>query len=104
MRKRGKRSTQKKNREMKRIFLFAIAILWLIGIGTIAMAAQVEKTIYYESIQIKDGDTLWDIAKEYKEDSENTEHMLRKIKGLNGMFTDNICSGEKILIPIAKEK
>lgn len=103
MEERLQRRIRNKNREMKRICVLVAVILWLISIGTIAMAAQAKKTIYYESVRVSYGDTLWDIAKKYKEEKENTEHMVRKIKELNGMITDNICSGERILIPIVKE-
>ncbi len=104
MKKYGKRKIKRNCQKTKYIYLFAVIILWAAGIGTMVWAGQGEKTIYYESVQIASGDTLWGIAQMYKEENENTEHMVRKIKELNGMFTDDICSGERILVPVVKKQ
>ena len=53
----------------------------ILCLGTFAMGAQSvkETKTYYESVQIHKGDTLWDIADEYKMEGEETEHMVDAI-------------------------
>lgn len=92
---------------MKRIrgkaFLF-ITMGMILSLGTMALGAQSEQSqqVYYEAVFIHSGDTLWHIAKKYKGDNEKIEHMILKIMKINGMRSENIISGESIIVPIKK--
>lgn len=63
-----------------------------------------EGKIYYESVKIQKGDTLWDIAVQYKAASQRTEQMVDAIRQVNGMETANIRAGESIIVPMSKER
>ena len=48
--------------------------------------------IYYKSIKIEKGDTLWDIA------NENLPENVKVLKEINGLSSDKIYSGENLMI------
>lgn len=85
----------------KKIFL-VLTVAMIICLGTLAMAAQSEKKseVYYESVSIHQGDTLWNIAQKYKSKEQKTEHMIYEIMQINGMCSENIRSGDSIIVPI----
>lgn len=102
---RKRRRMVRRSRKARKNFLILLTVVLITGIGTIAMGAQTQKTeeVYYESVLIHSGDTLWDIAAEYKADGEKTEHMVDKIQKLNQMRSGHIRAGERILVPVTKE-
>lgn len=54
----------------------------------------------YKSIQISYGDTLWDIAREYKMTAyDSTKEYVKEIKEVNGLLEDNIHEGQYLTIP-----
>lgn len=91
----------KKVRE--RAFLF-ITLGMILGLGTMALGAQREQSqeVYYEAVFIHSGDTLWQIAKKYKADNEKVEHMISEIMKINGMRSENILSGESLIVPMKR--
>ncbi|MFV0364313.1 MAG: LysM peptidoglycan-binding domain-containing protein [Suipraeoptans sp.] len=44
---------------------------------------------YYKSVYIEQGDTLWSIAKEHKND-ETTQAYINELKEINNLTSDNI--------------
>jgi cell division protein YceG involved in septum cleavage len=55
--------------------------------------------IYYKSIKIEKGDTLWDIANEnLPEKYSSTEEYVKVLKEINGLSSDKIYSGENLMI------
>ncbi len=54
----------------------------------------------YASIQIEDGDTLWDLASEYNQDGKDIRKFVYEICELNEISADSIYPGLNILIPI----
>ena len=62
----------------------------------------VQTKTYYECVQVQKGDTIWEIAEEYKMEGEDTEQMVDTIMELNGMKNTNVRSGESIIVPVTK--
>ena len=62
-----------------------------------------ETKTYYESVEIQRGDTIWDIAKEYKAEGQKTEQMVDAICEVNGLKTANIRTGENIIVPVTRK-
>ena len=58
-----------------------------------------ESYVYYKSIKIEKGDTLWDIANEnLPEKYSSTEQYVEVLKEINGLSSDEIYSGENLMI------
>lgn len=91
-------------RRIRRKAFLLITLGMILCLGTMALGAQREQTqrVYYEAVFIHSGDTLWQIAKEYKADNEKIEHMISEIMKINGMRSENIISGESLIVPIKK--
>ncbi len=103
MKRRTKKRIIRKSVQIRKNTFLLLTMALTISLGTFALGAQGGKKekIYYESVRIHSGDTLWSIAAEYKRDGENIEHMIDKIMGCNQMKTENIKSGESIIVPVA---
>jgi len=54
----------------------------------------------YASIQIKYGDTLWNLASEYNQDGKDIRKFVYEICELNEISADSIYPGQCILIPV----
>ena len=61
-----------------------------------------ENNVYYKIHYIKSGETLWDIACLYSNNDTNINSYIKEIKEFNKMKSDNINSGQNIIIPIHK--
>ncbi len=60
---------------------------------------------YFTCITIEQGDTLWDIAEEYKtEEYASTQDYIDEILSINNLNTANIVSGTNLLIPYYEVK
>lgn len=58
---------------------------------------------YYKCITIEEGDTLWDIANEYKtEEYASTQAYIDEVLAMNNLNTDVIVDGTNLLIPYYK--
>ena len=101
MRRRKRIRIRKTTKIRKSIFLLLTTVL-ILCLGTFASAAQDsrEGRIYYESVRIQSGDTLWGIAAQYRQSGEDIESVIDRIMECNGMKTANIRSGENIIVPI----
>lgn len=55
---------------------------------------------YYKTIEIEDGDTLWDIAQEYCTDEyASTDAYITELMDMNGLATpDRIYAGDQLTI------
>ena len=89
--------------------IFAIAIILIISLGILlstsinAMASGkgdvASYNKYYKSIRIEAGDTLWSIADEYIADLNiNKQDYIREICELNGIYEDEIRTGDYVVI------
>lgn len=86
------------------IAILALSICSLIGLGTLfgssSKASNENNYKYYTSIEIKNGDTLWNIASEYiTEEYASLQEYVTEVKCLNGMQGDSIRSGQFLIIP-----
>lgn len=104
MERRTQRRVVRKSRKIRKNTFVLLTMVLILCLGTFAMAGQTgkETKTYYESVQIHSGDTLWEIAEEYKMEGEKTEQMVEKIMAFNGMKTTNVRSGESIIVPVTK--
>ena len=62
----------------------------------------IQTKTYYECVQVEKGESLWEIAEEYKMDGADTEQMVDEIMEVNGLKNTNIRAGESIIVPVTK--
>jgi len=61
--------------------------------------AKQEVTRYYTSVQIKEGESLWSIAREYADQSEITiTQYIEELKQMNGLQRETIHAGEYLTV------
>ncbi len=58
----------------------------------------------YITVLIKEGDTLWSIAKRYKPKENDIRQFIKEIREVNSLESANIISGEHIQIPLELRK
>ena len=63
----------------------------------------VQKELYYTSIEIQPGDTLWSIAEEYMcSEYDDVNDYIKDIKKVNGLHRDTIHAGNYLMVPYYK--
>ncbi len=94
----------------KIIIIAAIIVLSVIYIGithkeTPGTSASRASEKYFTCITVEPGDTLWDIAEEYKtEEYASTQDYIDEVLAINNLNTANIVSGTSLLIPYYEVK
>ncbi len=94
----------------KIIIIAAIVVLSVIYIGIThkeapGTSASRASEKYFTCITVEPGDTLWDIAEEYKtEEYASTQDYIDEVLAINNLNTANIVSGTSLLIPYYEVK
>lgn len=102
-----RRRVQREVIQQKRIVVFFCLMVFsvisvFILFGSIKAQAASAETMqkYYKSIQLKSGDTLWDISSEYMTDkSMDRNEYIHEICSMNHISADEIHAGQYIVIP-----
>ena len=86
------------------VFVMALAAiilaLTLSKNESVSVNAHSDKDLYYCSVQVQEGDTIWSIAREHMtEDWMSTQEYVKAIKKLNRKKTDYIYAGMYLSIP-----
>ena len=78
------------------------AVIGILGIGQLADAHEEsghQGESLYKSIQIQDGDTLWEIAEEYTTaEYESIYDYIDDLMAINGLVTDQIQEGQYLTV------
>ena len=91
----------------RRIWMIGAVVLVLLMIfsvslitKTVTASRDAERIKLVTSIEVKKGDTLWEIASEYISDEYNDMNQyIEEIKYSNGMASDEIHTGNFIIVP-----
>lgn len=91
------------------IAVLAVTACALIGFGSFlgssTQASDDTNYKYYTSVEVKNGDTLWDIASEHiTEEYKSLQEYVIEVKALNGLQSDSIKSGQSLVIPYYSEE
>jgi len=95
-----------KNITVKGQALFIYIVFAIIFAGCIWAAVHALKPVNandYETVTIKSGDTLWNIATRYKENG-NVTAFIDWVEDVNHVNAKDIKAGEKLVIPVKKHK
>ena len=82
------------------MYIFFMALSFFRSFGT---AQDISDEIAYEEIYVIEGDTVWDIALEYKPDKIDVRDIVAEIKEFNELESLNIKPGDIIKIPNRKK-
>ncbi len=63
-----------------------------------------QRSNHYRLIIIKQGDTLWNIANQYKDKKTDIRKFVLLIKKENDLIDSDIFPGQELRIPLPKEK
>ncbi|MCI5649099.1 MAG: LysM peptidoglycan-binding domain-containing protein [Fusicatenibacter sp.] len=105
---RTKRKIQKRNNRIKAVaaLLSILIVVLLIVIHFTPQETQADSAPkaptykYYTSIRVEHGDTLWDIAKEYRTEEYNSiQSYIEEVKTMNHLTSDKITDGMYLSIP-----
>ena len=104
MERRTQRRVVRKSRKIRKNTFVLLTMALILCLGTLAMGGEkgVQTKTYYECVQVQKGDTLWEIAEEYKMDGTDTEQMVDEIMEVNGLKHTNVRAGESIIVPVTK--
>lgn len=80
------------------ISLAVAGLFSVCGTTSASAAPEYEPIRYYTSIRIEQGDTLWEIAQEYKLDSESTQDYIDEVIEMNGLSSEQITAGKSLMI------
>lgn len=102
--KRYNLSIQRVTQHVRLIIIIMVVFCFLIGftsfLGSKSEASDDISYKYYTSVEVKNGDTLWDIASEHiTEEYSGLQEYVTEVKELNGLSNDNIRSGQSLIIP-----
>ena len=109
MNRRSSRTTQrrkisKRAKRAKRLFTgFICALIICVSGSAFLVSAQGlsdhDTHTYYKSIEIRKGDTLWDIAEQTKPaDFGSTAEYVQVLKDMNRLESDDIQSGRHLIV------
>ena len=83
-------------------FIMLLFVAILTGrsmLTTMAEEEPVTVSPYYRSVEIKEGDSLWNIARQYKKGSHmSTEEYVKELKRMNSLRSDTIHTGQFLTI------
>ncbi|MGN0143138.1 MAG: LysM peptidoglycan-binding domain-containing protein [Roseburia sp.] len=103
---RSRREAEVRNQKILLGFLFMAIVLIVVSsilfFGTLrANAASTETSSkYYTSIQVEEGDTLWEIADSYMTDEySDRQEYITEICNMNHISEDTIHAGQYLTIP-----
>jgi nucleoid-associated protein YgaU len=88
--------------KFKTFCLFIAALILCISIGFGATAAnftEENNSPAYLEIVVKNGDTLWDLTKQYYQGQEDLRKIIYRIKEINHLEQAEIMPGQLIIIP-----
>ena len=78
------------------IVLMTTAVNFALGLNTAACSTVQE----YMDVEIKSGDTLWNIAETYMPDNMDTREAVYQICSLNDISADELYAGMTIQVPV----
>lgn len=90
----------------KKFFISLITLLLIItlfltnNIGVKEAEATSIKEKYYISIEVQDGDTLWDLATVYGNSYEDRSVFINEVISANNLRSENITAGGYLVIPV----
>jgi LysM repeat protein len=88
---------------VKKYNYVALIIVSTVIMSLITLSVLTKDTSEYISIQVKQGDTLWELADKYEEKTSlSKDKFIKWTKEENKLNSDNITIGQVIVLPVKK--
>ena len=92
----------------KKVILLVGILLVLLGVafllfgqsGAPDVEASTIQVKQYTSIEIQDGDTLWDLAEAYGQPYHDRREFIKEVQSINRLHGDQITAGGYLLVPV----
>jgi nucleoid-associated protein YgaU len=85
------------------LLLIVAALSFLAGSALVGKpAVRAAEPLTYVEVEIRDGDTLWQIAAEYKGERQDIRRLIYDICRINNIEAGSIQAGRMILVPVRK--
>ncbi|MCR4674288.1 MAG: LysM peptidoglycan-binding domain-containing protein [Lachnospiraceae bacterium] len=85
---------------VKTMMGISFGIVILLFVCTSFADAHNERTKYYTSVLVEDGDSLWSLANEYSSEEYRDNHdYIKEVKQINHISSDEIHEGSYLLMP-----
>ena len=104
-----KNTTKKRTKRLRTGFILSFYLVtmlftYILGSSDNFVKADSEmKTVYVDSRVVKQGESLWSIAKSYNSVYyRNTKEYVEAIKECNNLYSDEIYPGTNLIIPYTK--
>lgn len=91
---------KKEKQRMRRNRLLVLLTVVLMLLCITAYAWGDTKSVTYQEVIVSPGDTLWSIAGEYTDLSEDVRKTVREIKRINDGAENTLYPGDVLLVPI----
>jgi nucleoid-associated protein YgaU len=88
-------------RRFASFLLIVVAVVFSAGFLIAGKPVRAIETPTYTEVEIRAGDTLWQIAAEYKNDDTDIRRLLYDICRINDVRADKLQPGRTILIPVS---
>lgn len=90
---------------MKGFIRFCLLIFIILIMRAVAFSAVSEdSSIVLKEIMVRSGDNLWNIAEEYAPRGSNYQVFISRLEEINDIESALIYPGEKLLVPVNKNK
>jgi predicted Zn-dependent protease len=85
------------------VFLLLVAALaFLAGFAFAEKPVRAAEPIGYAAVEVRAGDTLWQIAAAYKSDGQDIRRLIYDICQINNISAGELRAGDMIQIPVSK--
>ena len=80
--------------------MFVSFILGSVMVNAESRSANPDAELYYTNIVVQEGDTLWDIAREYVDYDyyDNAKEYMDELVRINALTTDDVYAGENLIV------
>ena len=81
------------------VILFVSIIMGRTMFTSMAKEERSRSTPYYKSVRIQEGDSLWEIARQYREGSSmSMDEYVNQLRQMNGLKKDTIHTGQYLTV------
>jgi LysM repeat protein len=94
--KENDRKKKNKKRVLKGIIILSMAFILFLQFTPTVKSQSIVK---YDKVTVCSGDTIWSIASEYIDESQDVRQLVYDIRELNNLTSAIIMPGQELLIP-----